>query len=202
MKITVIGGSKGTGAQVAALAKAKGNEVTVLSRSGNAPAGTHSVTGDATDPAAAAEAVAGADAVIITVGGAKGTPNQREKVTKNVISAMKNEGVKRLIVQSSVGAGDSMSQLPPLMRPIVKVMLSKALADHNEQEAAVKKSGLDWTILRPTSLTDKEPTGSWTTLEVGQEGKVEGSLARQDLAALMLECIDDDSTIGKALGVS
>ena len=96
MKITIIGGSKGTGAQLAAQARKAGHEVIVLSRSGNAPEGIHVVRGDATDPAVAGQAVAGADAVVITVGGAKGVPNQRAAVTRAVIEAMKKEDVQRL----------------------------------------------------------------------------------------------------------
>lgn len=47
-------------------------KVTVLSRSGNVPAGVRSVVGSATDPAVVREAIAGADAVVVTVGGTIG----------------------------------------------------------------------------------------------------------------------------------
>lgn len=202
MKIVVIGGSEGTGAQVASLAQTAGNEVTVLSRSGTAPVGVNTIAGDTINPEVAARAVAGADAVVVTVGGAKGVSNQRAAVTKSIIGAMKEAGIRRLVIQSSLGAGDSASQLPAPMRPVVKLMLAKALADHNEQESAVEDSGLDWTILRPASLNDKEPTGKWTALEVGEDGKLKGSISRLDLAGCILGVLNDDSTIGKALGVS
>ena len=74
MKITVIGGSQGTGRNVAEQARDAGNDVTVVSRSGTVPDGVRSVVGDATDPKVAEEAIAGADAVVITVGGSKGSP--------------------------------------------------------------------------------------------------------------------------------
>lgn len=47
-------------------------KITVLSRSGNVPAGVRSVVGSATDPAVVREAIAGADAVVVTVGGTIG----------------------------------------------------------------------------------------------------------------------------------
>ena len=72
MKLTVIGGSQGTGAELAELARQAGHEVAVVSRSGRAPAGARVVTGSATDPEVARRAVDGADAVVVTVGGAKG----------------------------------------------------------------------------------------------------------------------------------
>ena len=202
MKITVIGGSKGTGAQLAGLARDAGHEVTVLSRSGTAPTGVRSVTGSATDAAAVREAVTGADAVVVTVGGAKGVRHQRAQVTRAVIAAMREAGVRRLVVQSSLGAGDSASQLPRPLGTITKLMLMLPLADHDEQEAAVRRSGLDWTVLRPTGLTDKPATGSWQALRVGDPGTLRNSIPRADLAACMLDALGDDATIGAFLGVS
>ena len=199
MKITVIGGSKGTGAQLAGLARDARHEVTVLSRSGTAPTG---VTGSATDAVAAREAVTGADAVVVTVGGAKGVRHQRAQVTRAVIAAMREAGVRRLVVQSSLGAGDSASQLPRPLGTITKLMLMLPLADHDEQEAAVRRSGLDWTVLRPTGLTDKPATGSWQALRVGDPGTLRSSIPRADLAACMLDALGDDATIGAFLGAS
>ena len=202
MLLTIIGGSKGTGAQLASQARSAGLEVTVLSRSGQGPEGVRVLTGDATDPAAAARAVQGADAVVVTIGGAKGNPRHRADVTRTVIDAMKKEGVQRLMVQSSLGAGDSGSLMPGPLRLAMKVALAKPLADHNEQEAAVKDSGLKWTIVRPTGLTDKAPTGSWQALETGDSGTLRGSVPRADLAACMLGLLEDEGSIGKAVGIS
>lgn len=202
MKITIIGGSQGTGAQLAALAQAARHDVTVVSRSGKVENGIRSVVGDASDPTVAAEAVTGADAVVITVGAAKGTHHQRAAVTRTVITAMQSAGVSRLVVQSSLGAGNSASQLPAALRLITMLVLAKPLADHNEQESAVMNSGLEWTVLRPTGLTNKVPTGKWHALVVGNSSKLGGTVPRGDLAACMLETLEDDSTIGKALGVS
>lgn len=202
MKITIIGGSQGTGALLATLAHDAGHEVTVLSRSGTAPAGVRAVTGDARDLAAASQAVAGADAVVITVGGAKGVPDHRAAVTRTVIAAMHDAGVRRLVVQSSLGAGDSGAQLPAPIRLVTKALLAKPLADHNQQEAAVTSSGLDWTLVRPTGLTNKPATGSWHALDATSDGQLRGSIPRADLAACILDVLGDDSTIGKALGVS
>ena len=202
VKLTIIGGSKGTGAQLASRARGAGHEVTVLSRSGQGPDGVRVLTGDATDPAASVRAVTGADAVVITVGGAKGNPRHRTDVTRTVIDAMKKQGVRRLLVQSSLGAGDSGSLMPAPLRVAMKVALAKPLADHNAQEAAVQGSDLDWTIVRPTGLTDKEAAGSWQALQTSETGTLRGSIPRADLAACMLELLEDPASVGKAVGVS
>lgn len=202
MNLTVIGGSQGTGAIVAELAREAGHEVTVLSRSGRAPSGVRSVTGDATDPAVARQAVEGADAVVVTVGGAKGVRRQRATVTRSVITAMAGAGVHRLVVQSSLGAGDSGSQMPLPLRLVMKAVLAAPLADHDEQESAVRASGLDWTIVRPTGLTTKPATGRWRALQVGEPGTLGGSIPRADLAAYLLEAVSNEALVGRAVGIS
>lgn len=201
MKITVIGGSQGTGRNVAEQAREAGNDVTVVSRSGKVPDGVRSVVGDATDPKVAEEAIAGADAVVITVGGSKGSPRHRTDVTKAAIEAMRRAGVRRLVVQSSLGAGDSGQQLPQPFRLFAKVALAKPIADHNAQEDAVRASGLDWTIVRPPGLTDQPATGEWLALEVGDGGTLNGRISRADLAAFILASLDSDAA-GREVGVS
>ena len=202
MKLTVIGGSRGTGALVAGLARDAGHEVTVVSRSGSAPAGCRAVTGSATDPAVARSAVKGADAVLVTVGGAKGVRGQRTEVTRAVVEGMVATGARRLVVQSSLGAGDSGTQLPLPLRLLMKVVLAVPLADHNQQESAVTESGLDWTLVRPTGLTDKPATGRWRALRVGEGGTLGGTIPRADLAAYLLEVLSDNALIEESVGIS
>ena len=202
MKITVVGGSKGTGAEFAKLAQQAGHEVTVLSRSGRAPHAVRSLTGDATDPQVVRHAVVGADAVVLTVGAAKKVPQQRALVTQTVIGAMQIAGVRRLVVQSSLGAGDSGSQMPGFLRFAMLLMLAKPLADHNAQEAFVTSSELDWTIVRPSGLTNKEATGHWKALTVSEAGTLGGTITRTDLAAYLLHALNDDASIGQALALS
>lgn len=202
MDITIIGGSQGTGRVLAEQARDAGHDVTVLSRSGVDLAGVRAVTGDATDQAVAREAVAGADAVVVTVGGAKGSAYARTAVTSTVIAAMKEAGVDRLVVQTSLGAGDSARQLPFLLGLITPVMLSKPFEDHNAQEDAVRASGLRWTIVRPAGLTDKPATGQWKALRHDEPGKVGGRVTRGDVAGCILWALSDDSSVSAQLGVS
>lgn len=202
MKITLIGGSQGTGAALAELAQAAGHDVTVVSRSGTAIAGARVVTGSAADPAIAAAAVAGADAVVVTVGGAKGVRHARAAVTQSVVAAMAATGATRLLVQSSLGAGGSAAQLPAVAGFITKLVLAGPLADHKAQEAVVRASTLDWTIVRPSGLTNAEAAGAWTALRESEPGSLRGTIARRDLAAYLLAALTDESTIGAEIGLS
>lgn len=141
MRITIVGGSKGTGARLAEAARDAGHEVTTLSRSGDGPSGVTNLPGDATDPTSLRDALSGADAVVVTVGGAKGVRHHRSAVTHAVVEAMRAEGVRRLVVQSSLGAGDSDSQMPLPLRVVMKALLARPLADHDRQESIVRDSG-------------------------------------------------------------
>jgi putative NADH-flavin reductase len=185
------------------LAAGAGHAVTSLSRTGStgAPGELRDLVGDATDAAVARSAVTGADAVVIAVGGSAGADRNRAEVTRSVIAAMKAAGVRRLVVHSSLGVGDSMKLMAAPVRMFARTVLGKALADHAEQEAAAEASGLDWTIIRPGGLTDEPATGTWVA-QVTSEGRpMKSRISRADVAAYILSILDDPSSYGKALAL-
>jgi kynurenine 3-monooxygenase len=205
MNITVVGGSRGTGALVAQQAKAAGHQVRTVSRSLTAPnAGVEQVALDATDAAALPPALSAADAVVVTVGApARVGETPRTDITRAVVAAMKADGIRRIVVQSSYGVGESYDSMPFVMkRLVVPLILKQALADHGMQEALLVDSGLDWTVLRPGGLTDQPATGKvrlWPG--TGGSGTL-GRVARADVAALLLACVADPSTIGHAYTIA
>lgn len=148
MKITVLGGTGFIGRVLLARLAQEGHALTVLSRNPHAhlvrllPPGTRVVTGDVYDPSLLKSAFAGQDAVINLVGilnesGDNGRGFQRAHValTKLVIAACQLAGVRRLLQMSSLNAGRGDSFY---------------LKSRGEAEAAVKASGLDWTIFEPS----------------------------------------------------
>lgn len=203
MKIVVVGGNKGTGKAVAAKAVTRGDDVVIISRSAQDSdvAGATAVATDASDSTQLVEPLTGADAVVVTVGGSADNGN-RGRVTRAVINAMQEASVDRLIVQSSMGAGTSARQLPFPLNHITPLMLMKPLTDHNEQEAALFASPLQWTVVRPAGLTNDAEVGTLTTLKDGETGKIKGRVTRADLAAFILSTIDDESTIHECISVS
>jgi uncharacterized protein YbjT (DUF2867 family) len=107
MKILVLGASQGTGALCVKAALAKGCLVSAFSRTPAKLDVTHpaltKVVGDFHDAASVRSAVAGHDAVIIcaspsSLGTIKEKPDYFSRGTKNCIDAMKEHGVKRLVV--------------------------------------------------------------------------------------------------------
>lgn len=203
MRITVVGGNSGTGAQVVRIAVQQGHQVTCLSRSGSAslPEGVRDLRGDALQTEVVRSAVAGADAVVVTVGGARRSGRHRAQVTHGVIAAMRDAGVRRLIVHSSLGVGDSMQLMPAPARMFARTVLGQALADHAEQEAAVAASGLDWTVVRPGGLSDGPATGAYIAQDTAEGRPMKGMISRADVATHIVHILDDPATFGRALAM-
>ena len=196
MRIAVIGASSGTGRQVAEQALGRGHKVTAVSRSGCQVPGVVNVCGDATDPWLLGVALNGCDAVVVTVGGDSGDDRNRTKVTGAVIDAIENRDV-RLVVQSSIGVGDSIGLMSTPERLFARTVLRGALADHTDQEDLVRRSGLRYTIVRPGGLFDGPATGHVNT---GGPGFV-SRIARADVAAFILDAIDDEASVGREVNV-
>jgi len=100
---------------------------------------------------------------------------------------MEETGVKRFIYLSSLGAGESRNYMPQPVRFLVAdVALRVPLADHTTNENRIMRSQLDWTIVRPGSLTYG---GKTEQLKHGFEAmKMKGnpSISRSNVAAFIL----------------
>jgi len=112
MKLLVFGATGGTGRELVNQALNQGHSVTAFVRD---PAGIEDiqhpslkvVRGNVLDPVAVERAVAGHDAVFVTIGAGPARTTLREEGTQNIVEVMQGAGVQRLICQSSLGVGDS-----------------------------------------------------------------------------------------------
>jgi len=200
MHIVVVGAGSGTGRLLAEQGAHRGHHVVAVSRRGSDLPGVTDIRGDATDPGVLARAFAdGADAVVLAIGGTRGTDHNRALVTKAVLAALP-ESVGRVVVHSSLGVGDSTRFLPRGFGLVTSLVLGKALADHAEQEDLVRASGRPWTIVRPGGLTDKPASGRLVALE--EPAPLAAVIPRADVARFILDCLEDPATIGRtyALG--
>lgn len=197
--VTVIGGSRGTGALVATRAQSLGRGVRIVSRSGGP--GPQHVAADATDIDAVRSAIRGSDAVVVVVGApGRDRSGVRAAVTAATVRAMNAEGVRRLVVQSSFGIADSADLLPFVTkRIIVPLFLRRAFDDHEAQEELVRASRLDWTIVRPAYLTDKPATGRPIDIASGQEGAMSPKVSRHDVARRIVELLDDSQSVHRTI---
>ena len=165
MNVTIFGAIGTTGRFVLEEALARGHEVTVLTRNPDKlddHENLETVTGDVLDPEAVEKVVIGQDAVISVLGAGMRRTTLRTDGTRNIVEAMQRQGVRRLVSQSVFGLGDGAEKLPLHWKLLVKpLILRNAYRDHAGQEEVVASSGLDWTITRPVSLRDTEPTGAY-----------------------------------------
>jgi putative NADH-flavin reductase len=206
MKLLIFGATGSIGLLLVQQALEKGHTVTAFTRNPEKLSGiTHGrlniFKGDILDAASVVAAVKGQECVLCVIGdGNKG--NVRAEGTRNIISAMKNAGVARLICETTLGMGESKGNLNFLWKVIFGVFLRKAFKDHALQEQHLFGSSLDFTIVRPSAFTDGERTGRYA---VGFDGKKKGlklKIARADVADFMLKQVADGTYVGKAVSIS
>ena len=127
----------------------------------------------------------GADAVVFAAGAGPGSGAERKR-TVDLGAAVKlmDAGVRRYVMVSAISAGRPEEWSEP-MRPYYE---AKAEADRRLEE-----SGLDYTIVRPGSLTDDPGTGRVT---VGT-GLAYADVPRDDVAAVLLAVLVTPASIGK-----
>ena len=208
MKLLIFGSTGGTGREVVKQALDQGHSVTAYARD---PAKIediqHSslkvVRGNVLDPVAVKEAVAGHEAVFVTIGAGPTRTTLREDGTRNIVDAMQGAGVKRLICQSSLGVGDSRANLPFFTKHIiVGIFLRHAFADHERQEVVVRQSTLNWTIVRPPHLKDGPRTEVYRYGFSTTDKQIKNWISRADVAHFMLKQLFDDTYLQKDPGVS
>jgi uncharacterized protein YbjT (DUF2867 family) len=85
----------------------------------------------------------------------------RADTARVVTAAMREVGVRRLVVISASGAHTTGDSLPirVLVKPIVGRILRHQFADMRVMEDVVRGSGLDWTMVLPPQLTDRPAPG-------------------------------------------
>jgi nucleoside-diphosphate-sugar epimerase len=132
--------------------------------------------------------VGGADAVVFAAGAGPGSGSERKRTVDygaaaKLVDAAEAAGVARFVIVSSIGAHDPEAG-PEAMRPYLR---AKAEAD-----ARVAASSLDWTIVRPGSLTDDPGTGR---VDVSAGLGRRGPVPRDDVALVLKETLDARNTI-------
>jgi len=206
MKIAIFGATGSVGRLAVKQALEQGHTVTALVRDPEKVETRHEnlslIKGDVLNSPDVEQAVQGQDAVLCILGaGRKGTI--RSMGTKNIIAAMKQIGVKRLICQSSLGVGDSRGNLNFLWKYIMfGLLLRAAYADHVQQEEYVMKSGLDWTIIRPAAFTDGPRTGVYRHGFSANAESLTLKISRADVADFLLKQLNDDTYLRKTPGLS
>ena len=189
MNLTVLGAAGATGVPLVEQALAAGHQVTALARSAKNLTLTnpnlHVVQGDAADRAVVSQAMKEADAVI-SVLGARG-PVIAE-ATRAVVATAEQAGPDRIVMLSSFAV--ARDRLKPVSKLVTRMAMGIQIKDKSVGEEALRASGLDWTIVYATKLTNgprTEPRVVPETEKVGMSQRI----SRADLASFLLKAATD-----------
>jgi uncharacterized protein YbjT (DUF2867 family) len=203
--VLVAGGTGGTGRQVVAQLLADGRyAVRVMTRNPEAAraalgAQVELVGGDVREPATLAPALAGVRYVVAAVGSnqRKDPSNNPEAVdyagTRNLALAAKAAGVQQLVLVSSQGVTNVRE---PLNQWLNNILVWKYLG-----EEALRKSGVPYTIVRPSGLNDK-PGGQAVLFAQGDTAKERGFIPREDVAAVCVAALGRADALGKTVEIT
>lgn len=140
------------------------------------------------------EAVEGCDAIVFAAGAGPGSGEERKETMDyggavKLVEAAEKRGARRYLMLSAMGAADPEGG-PEGMQPYLS---AKARADERLQE-----SGLDYTIIRPGSLTDEEGTGNIDAAEsLGRRGEI----SREDTARAFAAALEKENTYHKTFEI-
>ena len=185
MKLSVLGAAGATGIPLVEQALAAGHVVTALVRPGQELTVTnpnlHVVEGDATDRAAVSEAMNGSDAVI-SVLGARG-PVMTE-ATRAIVDAAKQKGPDRVVMLSSFAV--ARDRLTPVTKVVTGMAMNTQIKDKTAGEELLLASGLDWTIVYPTKLTNG-PESEARVVPEGEKVRMWHKISRAGVASFLLQ---------------
>lgn len=208
MKLFVLGATGGTGLQIVQQALSQGHDVTAFVRDPAKLPIKHerlktvvgSLPGDAR---ALEEALRGHDAVISSLGlhNALKAHHFSENNMRVLVPAMEKQGVRRLIIVSANGVGETFKHSPLLPRIMYRLLLTDIFADKQAGEDIARASGLDWTFAYPTMLTNGPRTGNY---RAGERLELKGmpKISRADVADFVLRQLNDRAFVKKGVVLS
>lgn len=204
MNVIVFGATGPTGQQLVRAALGAGHQVTAFARAPHKLALSHDslrvVEGDVLDAHAVAGALSGQAGVLVALGGKPFGPQPCAPGTLNIVLGMQQHGVRRLVVLTSLGVGDSRGEAGWAFEHLVSPLLLRAeMRDKERQERVVQSSGLDWTLVRPAFLTNGPRRGHF---RAGRHLKHPGRISRADVADFMLAQLRSDEWRGQAVSLS
>jgi putative NADH-flavin reductase len=201
MRLAIFGATGGTGLEVTRQALEKGHSVRVLVRNPNrmplVDPNMRVVLGNVLDEESVRKTVLGADTVLSCLGQRNLLRNTRvcSAGTHLIMEAMKAQGVRRLVVESAFGSGESLALANLLERVLFATLLRAVYEDKNLMEPEVKASGLEWTIVRPPALTNGARTERYA-VTAGRPAATR--VSRADVAAAMLRAVEERLWVGEA----
>ncbi|RJE25396.1 NmrA-like family [Aspergillus sclerotialis] len=206
MHILIIGGNGRTGKLVISAALQQGHTITALVRDPDALEKTHGLTIVKGTPLSKTDITTAitqspnpVGSIIVTLKARRATdnpfspsiapPRLMADCHKNLIEAMKEFSIGKIVTMSAFGVGDSSPNMNWVLRLLIRRLSNMAAEfhDHDLVDEEVRTSGVDFTLVRPVMMTE----GSGLEVkEWGQTGDGVGMFAkvtRGSVAEFLLE---------------
>ncbi len=207
MQLTIFGASGSLGRIILQKAIEQGFQVTAFTRDAQKFSSLKHdnlqvLEGDVQQLTDVVRAVRGSDAVICALGdGAKGLV--RATGTAHIIQAMRQQGCKRLVCQTTLGMGETWNNLNFFWKKIMfGWLLKKAFEDHRLQEEYIRKSELDYTIVRPSAFSKGPATQTYKIDFSPKEKQLKLKISREDVAEFMLKQLFSNQYLHRAVSIS
>jgi putative NADH-flavin reductase len=194
MRIAIIGGSKGTGLATAQEALARGHEIVIVSRSDPRliQNGVRWLAGDARDATVLERALEGVSAAVTALGVSQTWKKTAlfSQAEEALVHTMRHAGLKRTVLVTGLGAGDSRGRQGWLYDNVLfPALLARSYVDKDRAEAVLQQSDLNWTIVRPGRLTNGAKKNRVEALLTPETYRY-GAISRADVASFVLDCIE------------
>ena len=202
MKLLILGATGPSGLKLVEQSLEQGHEVTAFVRTPAKMKISHArltvAKGDVLDKDSLLRALEGKDAVLSALGVGKSlrANNLMTNAMSNIIPAMNERGIKRLIFESAFGVGETLQQADLIQKIIFRTLLKGLYSDKAKAEEQLRSSALDWVLVYPVVLTNGPLTGKY---QVAEKLPMKGmpKISRADVAHFMLRQLADPSYLKK-----
>jgi putative NADH-flavin reductase len=206
MNITIIGASAGIGIETVKRGLNRNHSITTLSRTEIAEKKSiKMILGDATNKADVTNAIQNADALIITLGTGKNMKATTlfSDFAKLIVEIdRENKIAIPFIFVTGFGAGESKNYVSWLVKMFLKYFLKDVYADKTKMEEIITNSDLNWTVVRPGRLLDKEFTEKYRIENKLFKGINIGGINRADVADFLIKQAEEQTELKKYVAIS
>jgi putative NADH-flavin reductase len=208
MNITIIGASAGIGLETVKRGLDRNHSITTLSRSDieiEEKKSLKVILGDATNKADLLSSIQNADALIITLGTGKNmnATSLFSDFAQLMVEIHKENKIDiPFIFVTGFGAGESKNYVPWLVKMFLKYFLKDVYADKTKMEEIITNSDLNWTVVRPGRLLDKELTEKYRIENKLFKGINISGINRADVADFLIKQAEKQTELKKYIAIS
>jgi putative NADH-flavin reductase len=208
MNITIIGASAGIGLEAVKRGLSRKHSITTLSRSKIEIEENKSlkmILGNAISRTDILNSIENADAIIVTLGTGKNmkTTTLFSDFAKLIVEIQSENKLEvPFIFVTGFGAGESRNYVSWFVKMFLKYFLKDVYADKTKMEEIITNSDLNWTVVRPGRLLDKELTEKYRIENKLFKGINIGGINRADVADFLIKQAEKQTEIKKYIAIS